>query len=234
MFILESSSRIFDASDHLRQCNVKKDHVWNFLAKKTTWRWRHVWPGDTWNVPPGPTTARGCRHPQSRHVCCRRRPLEEVGHAAWAGAGRLRWHMPPPWKPARLGTGRQRIPTLNDADSHAALIPTLTGVFFRRERPNLCVHVICNLCCFYLSIRCFDALFCTVNRLTSLLLKAAASRMQQALLIHSALSLRSLIHSALSLSLSLIHSALSLSHSFNQHSLILHHQLSPLQWAELC
>jgi hypothetical protein len=30
----------------------------------------------------------------------RRRTLEEAGHAAWAGAGRVTWHMPPPPKPA--------------------------------------------------------------------------------------------------------------------------------------
>jgi hypothetical protein len=27
--------RIFDASDHLRQCNVKKDHLWKYLSKET-------------------------------------------------------------------------------------------------------------------------------------------------------------------------------------------------------
>jgi hypothetical protein len=34
----------------------------------------------------------------------RRRPLVEVGPAAWAGAGRVTWHMPPTPKPAPCHT----------------------------------------------------------------------------------------------------------------------------------
>jgi hypothetical protein len=51
--------------------NVKKDHVWIFLAKKTTSEWRHPWLGDTWHVPPRPKPARGCRRWQRRQVVCR-------------------------------------------------------------------------------------------------------------------------------------------------------------------
>jgi hypothetical protein len=75
--------------------NARKDHLPKNLSKKTPYGWRHVWPGDTWHVPTGPTPEWGCRHSQRRHVCCRRRPLEEVGPAATAKSGRLRWHMPP-------------------------------------------------------------------------------------------------------------------------------------------
>jgi hypothetical protein len=168
---------------------------------------RAAWANDGKGVPPSPkpacllpsTAVRGggpCRLGRCRQA--------EVAHAATLKTG-------------TLGTGRQRIPNLNGADSHAALIPTLTGVFFRRERPNLCVHVICNLCCFYLSIRCFGTLFRTVNRLAALLLKDVASRMQQALLIHSALS-RS-VHSFTQLSLSLSHSFTQLSLSLIQSAL---------------
>jgi hypothetical protein len=94
-----------------------------------------------------------------------------------------------------------RIPTIT------ALIPTLTAVIFRRESGRICcddcLHVICNLCCFHLSIRCFDTLFRAVNRL-----QLSRDRMRRPLtsspfegcsLAHTAGPAPSLIHSALSL-----------------------------------
>jgi hypothetical protein len=60
--------RIFDRRDHLHQWNVKRDHLWKYLPKKTPSEWRHPWPGDTWHVPPGPVPAGACRQCPRRHV----------------------------------------------------------------------------------------------------------------------------------------------------------------------
>jgi hypothetical protein len=111
-------------------------------------------------------------------------PVPACGRANVAVNGRLaRWALPPApipagWRGRNAATpiAGTPLPLLHrHTDSRPALIPTraliptLTGVFFRRESwrncCDDCLHVICNLCCFYLSIRCFDTLFCTVNRL---------------------------------------------------------------------
>jgi hypothetical protein len=45
-------TRIFDETDHLRECIGKKDHLWKPLPKRTRSEWRHAWQA-----------ARGtCRH----------------------------------------------------------------------------------------------------------------------------------------------------------------------------
>jgi hypothetical protein len=73
--------RIFDIKDNLREWNARKDHLWNFLSKKTPYGWWHVWPGDTWHVPPGPTPAWGCRHQQRRHVAWHLTPFVAICHS---------------------------------------------------------------------------------------------------------------------------------------------------------
>jgi hypothetical protein len=40
------------SGSHLHQRIVKKDHLQNFLSKKTLSRWRQVWPTDMWYVSP--------------------------------------------------------------------------------------------------------------------------------------------------------------------------------------
>jgi hypothetical protein len=55
--------RIFDESDHLRECIGKKDHLWKLLPKRTSAEWRQAWAGGTWHLPPGAEPAGGCRHP---------------------------------------------------------------------------------------------------------------------------------------------------------------------------
>jgi hypothetical protein len=101
----EEKWRIFDELDHLRECIVEKDHLSKYLAKKTTWRWRHPWPGDTWHLPPEPSPAGGCRRSHRRHVTLQTSPLPADGpsgpcrlqgrrhvhvvHAASRGAGTL-------------------------------------------------------------------------------------------------------------------------------------------------
>jgi hypothetical protein len=98
-------NRIFDASDHLCEWNARKDHLRNFLSKRTPCGWRHVWSGDTWHVPLEPTPAWGCRHPQVRHVDRQWRwwampPLAVAAgwrgacHAAFGSGGRMTWRMP--------------------------------------------------------------------------------------------------------------------------------------------
>jgi hypothetical protein len=70
------------ASEMSKKTTCKKK-----LSKRTTSQWRHVWPGDTCHVPPGPNSASPCRHPQRRHVGWRR---SVVGPAAIAIAGTCR------------------------------------------------------------------------------------------------------------------------------------------------
>jgi hypothetical protein len=48
------------------------------LSEKTTSQWRHVWPGDTWHMPSGPTPAWGCRHSQRWHVAWQLTPFVAV------------------------------------------------------------------------------------------------------------------------------------------------------------
>jgi hypothetical protein len=118
-----------------------------------------------WHVPPGPTTARTCRLSQNWHVTCQVTSsppvtaggpcrLSQIWHASVAHAANVKTSILP-----------HRIPTLT------ALIPTLTALIPRRESSRICnlcddsLHVICNMCCFHQSIRCFEILFHTVNRL---------------------------------------------------------------------
>jgi hypothetical protein len=65
------------ASEMLEKTTCQK------ICQKNPYGWRHVWPGDTWNVPLGPTPAGACRHSQSRHVAW----LVAAGPAAIAVAG---------------------------------------------------------------------------------------------------------------------------------------------------
>jgi hypothetical protein len=134
-----------------------------FLSKETTPGWRHVWPGDMWHVPPGPTTARGCRQCQNWHVTWQVTLSTLVSGGGPCRLGRCRQGDVAHAANAKTGTLPYRIPTIT------AMIPTLTALIFRCERGQICcddsLHVICNLCYFHLSIRCFDTLFRTVNRL---------------------------------------------------------------------
>jgi hypothetical protein len=144
--------------------NCQKGPLAKNLSKNTISGWRHVWAGDTCRLPPGPKPAGTSRLPQRRHVSWRATPSTVVTSGGpcrltqylHAGVARAAW--------ANAGTLPRRFPTLT------ALIPTLMALIPRRKSCWICMcddslHAIWNLCCFYLSIRCFEILFHTVNRL---------------------------------------------------------------------
>jgi hypothetical protein len=115
---------IFDETDHLRQRNVKKDHLWKLLPKKTSAEWRHAWAGGTWHLPPLPSPAGTCRHCHRRHVAG---PVGRVGppqHAATPIAGRVTWQHAATPIAGTLPSSANACPTLTSM---------LTAVFFRRE-----------------------------------------------------------------------------------------------------
>jgi hypothetical protein len=134
---LASSSRAEFLTDQTTCVSemIEKTTCENFLSKRTSCGWRHPWPGDTWHVPPGPMPAPPCRCCQTRHVAVATSPVTAVWPGGPCRLPQFRQGdvagMPPPPLPAP--------PCLCCTDSRPApcripaLIPTLTGLFFRRE-----------------------------------------------------------------------------------------------------
>jgi hypothetical protein len=114
---------IFDIWDHLHQWNDKRDHLWNYLLKRTLTEWRHPWPGDTWHVPPGPVPASSCCRWHFRQVAVRTLPLAAVR----LGGPCCLWGC----RQADMAPCRQRH-RRHAATPRPALIPMITALTPRR------------------------------------------------------------------------------------------------------
>jgi hypothetical protein len=112
---------------------LKRTTTEKYCQKRTTPGWRHVWPGVTWHVPPGPTPARGCRLSQRRHVTCRVTPSTAVSEG---GPCRPRHRRQVDVAPCRQRHRR------HPAMPVPALIPTQTAMITRKESRR----IYCFLC----------------------------------------------------------------------------------------